>query len=182
MEPCDGLINSVHAGVVINGQRLVVGEAAEGWLRIVHAGSKRRTKVEDILIEERHLDGGIGVIEIDGGLQRSAGHWYSDTRREVRPHVSAEVEGEDEELAISRWKGEPCGIEINYSGACRGERFHSFLKRVEHRLRCWHIRIKTVEPGTSQTKSRPFEPFRIQKHGVIRGNIDRPGLACSLPA
>src|SRR5205807_3900458 len=141
---------AVNAGIVINGQRLIVSHTSKGRLRIVNGGSERSAKVEDVLIEKRHLDVGIGIVEVDGGLQRSARHRYADTGREVCPYVSAEVKAQDQEFAIGWWEGETCGIEINHGGACVRQRRHRRFEGVEHRLRCWDERIESIQSGTSQ--------------------------------
>ncbi len=85
-------IDAVDAGVLVDGERLVVGHAAKDGLRIVGARRERHRQLEDVLVEVRHLDVRMRVVEVDRVLQRTAGHRHARARREICLHVVAEVE------------------------------------------------------------------------------------------
>src|SRR5262245_53391738 len=102
----DRCVNSVHAGIVVDGERLVIGKAAKDRLRIIGAGGKRVGQVEDVLIEERHLDVSMGIVEIDRGLQSPAGDRYAGPRGKVCFQVIAEVEQQNQKFAVSGGEGE----------------------------------------------------------------------------
>ena len=48
-------VDAVDAGVLVDGQRLVVGHAAKGRLRIVGTGHQRIAEIPNVLIKEWHL-------------------------------------------------------------------------------------------------------------------------------
>src|SRR5215471_15029581 len=95
----DRRVDVVHREVMVRLERLVIRQAAERGLWVIRAGRKGVAEVEDILVEERHLDVRMGIVEIDGGLQSAARHWHTGARGEVRLHVVPKVETEHEELA-----------------------------------------------------------------------------------
>src|SRR3979411_3001309 len=144
MEHADGLIDAVHTRVVINGECLVVCQTCEGWLRVVRSRRKRVAKIEDTLIEERHLHIGMRIVEVDRGLECATRHRHTRACREVCLHVVAKVETQDEEFAISRREGEACRVEVDHGGTCGGKRVHRRLEGVEHRLWRRYVRIESI--------------------------------------
>src|SRR5215472_18434509 len=109
----DRRVDVVHCEVMVRLERLVVGHPSEGGLWVVWAGRERVAEVEDVLIEERHLDVRMSVVEVDSALQRTARNWDADARGEVGLHVVAEVKTEDEELAGPSRKVIAERVEIN---------------------------------------------------------------------
>jgi hypothetical protein len=63
---------------VVDRERLVIGHADERRLRVVRTGSERVREVEDVLVEERHLTRGIGVVEVDDRPECPARHRHPD--------------------------------------------------------------------------------------------------------
>src|SRR5207302_9240637 len=58
--------------------RSVAAEQAR-ILRCVRIGGVQRVRqVEDVLVEERHLDIRVGLVEVDGCLQRPAGNGHAE--------------------------------------------------------------------------------------------------------
>jgi len=85
-------IDAVRAPIVIHDQRLVVSQPAEERLQRASAGLERLRELEDLLEEERHLLGCVGVVEGDSVGQRLAGHRHAHPRGEVFPDIDPEVE------------------------------------------------------------------------------------------
>src|SRR5215471_15591087 len=94
----DRRVDVVHREVMVRLKRLVVRQPAERGLWVIRAGREGVAEVEDVLVEERHLDVRMGIVEIDGGLQSAARHWHAGARGEVIRDIVPEVETEDEEL------------------------------------------------------------------------------------
>ena len=55
-------VDAVDGRVLIDLERLVVGDAAEERLRSVRAGLERRRELEDLLAEERHLRSAFALL------------------------------------------------------------------------------------------------------------------------
>src|SRR5712691_981080 len=103
-----------------NDERLFVRQA-EAWVDEVGVQLDGLRKVEDVLVKERHLDIGMGIVEVDGVLKCPTRHRDTDAGGEVCCDIALEVEEQDEELAVSRREGEACGIEVNHGSTGRGE-------------------------------------------------------------
>src|SRR3954462_11247168 len=103
MEIVNGLVDPIHARVVIDRERLVVRQTSEDWLRVVRPRLEGIAQIEDVLVEERHLISRMCVVEIYGALERSPSDRHSGSRDEVGLHVVAEIKTQHEELAVGRW-------------------------------------------------------------------------------
>ena len=167
---------------MVDGERLIVGQPAEDRLRIIRTGRQRIGQIPKVLVEERHLDVRMGVVEVDGGLQRPARHRHADARAEIRRHVVAEFEKQYEELAIGRCEIETRRIQVNHRGACRRELPHGSLKRVQDRLRRRDERVESAQPHTRHAELCSLQPMRVHELRVVRRDIRGTGLARSLPA
>src|SRR5207245_9851527 len=124
----------------------------------------------------------VGIVEVDGSLQRPTRHGYPDARSEVRRHVVAEFEKQYEELAISRCEVEARCIQIDYSRACVLKGLHGFFEGVQHRLRCRDIWVESAQPYARHAELSALQPVRVHELRVVGGNIRGTCLARSLPA
>jgi hypothetical protein len=70
LELLDGRVDSIYARILIDIEGLVVGET-EVWIDVVRIEHDRLRKLEDILVEEWHLDIGMSIIEVDRTLKIS---------------------------------------------------------------------------------------------------------------
>ena len=193
MELSDCRVNAVHAGVVVDRQRLVVRQAAELRLRIVRPRGEGVAKLEEVLVEERHLLVRVGIVEVDGALQRPASHRHAarGSRREVFRDVVAEIEAEDQELAVGGWEVETGRVQVDHRCTCGAQCRESVFDRVHDRLRSRHERVESAQPRSSDAKARAAETVRIHELRVVGGNASlgvvararrRTRLARSLPA
>src|SRR5207237_6162459 len=90
VELCERGVDAVDARVVVDRQRLVVRDgilAIAQRLRRVWIGVQRVRQIEDVLVEERHLEVGVGIVEVDRRLQVFTRYGNTSTRGEVRLHV-----------------------------------------------------------------------------------------------
>src|SRR5208283_1422414 len=78
MELAQRRVNAIDPEVLVNGDRLVVGHAAERRLRIIRSRCQGDDQVPDVLVEIRQLDVLVGKVEGDGVLQLSARYWHAD--------------------------------------------------------------------------------------------------------
>src|SRR4051812_3777337 len=108
-------------------QRLVVGQA-KVRIDIVRVELDRLRQLEDVLVKERHLYVGVGVVEVDRSLQCPARHRDTDARGKVVRDITLEIVKEDKELTVGWWENESCGIKINHGSAGRGQSVHGILK------------------------------------------------------
>src|SRR5262249_35026654 len=146
----DRCVNSIHTGIVVDGQRLVVGKAAKHRLGIVGTGCQRVGEVEDVLIEERHLHVGMGIVEIDGGLQSPAGDRHAGPGSKVCLYVITEIEQQNQQFAVSRGESEASRVEIDYGGARGGKIVYRRLECVKHYLRCGDKRVESIQAHAGQ--------------------------------
>src|ERR1700675_389122 len=94
MKCAQGLVHADTGGLVqverdvVGGHPGTVAAEEAGILRRVWiARIQRIRKVEDVLIEERHLDICVRVVEVDRCLQRPAGNRYPDAAGKVRTYI-----------------------------------------------------------------------------------------------
>src|SRR5207248_2876490 len=67
LELLDRCVDAVYAGIMVDLQRLVIRKPEVRIDRVrIEADALR--ELEDVLVKERHLDVGMRIIEIDGGL------------------------------------------------------------------------------------------------------------------
>jgi hypothetical protein len=117
VELFEGGVDSVNSSVLINIERLIVGDS-EGWIDHVRIEGDRFRKLEDVLVEERHFDVGMRIVEIDRALKITARHRHSDTRLEVIGDVAFEIVEKNKKFGIARVReGKSPGVEINYGSA-----------------------------------------------------------------
>src|SRR5882724_3889035 len=139
MELADGRVDAVYARVVIDRERLVVRHWERDSRRIgfdkVGIGIDGLSELEDVLVEERHFDGRMGIVEVDRGLQRPVRHRYGDAGSEVLRHIELEVVKQHQELAVTWRESEASRIEVDHGGTCRTQRRYCRLEGIEHGLR-----------------------------------------------
>src|SRR5207249_5089011 len=87
--------------------------------------------------------------------------------------VVAEVETEDQELAVSGGEGEAGGIEVDHRRSARGERGEGRLERIDHRLRRGHERIEAAQPAAGEAQPRALQPGGIEELGVVGRDVLR---------
>src|SRR5437763_3113997 len=109
MELLDGRVDSIYARILIDVERLDVGET-EVWIDEVRIQRDRLRKQEDILVEEWHLNVGMSIVEVDRALKVSARDWHTHTGFEIFRAVTFEIVEQDEEFVISRREHESLGI------------------------------------------------------------------------
>src|SRR2546430_15631773 len=108
---------------VVGGHAGAVAAEETGILRRVRvAGVERVRQVEDVLIEEWHLDIRVGVVEVDGCLQRPAGNRYADAGGKVGSEVVLEVIEQYPKLASRGRESESCRVQIDDGRAGVAER------------------------------------------------------------
>ena len=116
VELFEGCVDSVYSGVLINIERLIVGDS-EDWIDHVRIEGDRFRKIEDVLVEEWHFDVGMRIVEIDRALKIPACHRHSDTCLEILGDVAFEIVEKNEKFAVSRRESKSLGIEIDDSSA-----------------------------------------------------------------
>ena len=129
MELLDGRVDSIYTRILIDIEGLVVRET-EVWINVVRIEHDGLRKLEDILVEEWHLNVGMSIVEVDRALKISACDRHADARLEVICDVTFEIVEQDEELAVCRREDESLGIQVNY---CRA----GILQRLEGRFNCF---------------------------------------------
>ncbi len=78
----DGCVDSVYPSVLIAVEGLVVGDA-EDWIDYVWIQHDRLRELEDVLVEEWHLNIGMSIVEVDRALKISARDWHTHTGFEI---------------------------------------------------------------------------------------------------
>ena len=124
----------------------------------------------------------MGIVEINGALQRSACYGHAHTRGKVSAHIIAEVKEQHQEFAVGRSEGEALGIQINYGGACCGERVYCCLKCVQHRRWCRNQRIESVQSYAGYANSRAAQPIAVDELGVVSRDVPGTVSARTLPS
>jgi len=105
-------------GKVLSGG--VVAKRASTKFRV---GVHRLRQVEDVLVEERHLVSGVGVVVVDAVCSVPPATGTVPLR--VAKYLATsnfEVVEQHQELAVGRRENEPGRVQIDDARACRGER------------------------------------------------------------
>ena len=176
-ELAHGRVDPLRAGVVVDLEGLVVGHAAEGWLRVVgRVGSARvhgLRELEDLLEEVRHLARGVRVVEGDRVSQRLVRHGDADACREVLLHVDLEVVEQDQEFAVRGCEREG-SVEV-HDGRARAADLRDRVVERGH-----HLGRSVVDALPGHADLGALESIRIEEHAVV-SRKSRSSAAGALP-
>ena len=172
-------VDALRARVVVDRERLVVGQAAEEGLRVVarigSAGVHRLRELEDLLEEVRHLARGVRAVERDRVGEGLVRHRDADARGEVLLHVELEVVEQDEELAVRGRELEAGAVEIDDRRTGGADLRDRVVERGHH------LRRRGVDALPRHAELRSPEPIGVEERAVVGGQRGA-SAARALPA